>query len=309
MALPEDNLQYVGKIFPIPQFSLQLIRKFIDESYSILKSDSLINELNGKFIIVGDLHGNLIDLLRIFSHHGYPPQSNYIFLGDYIDRGAFSLETIILLIAIKCQYPQHIVLLRGNHEFISVNQDSSFGDEIWHLYENNVLIHQFNQLFKEFPLAALLNKQWLCLHGGIGPSFSKIEQLKTMQTKYSNFDDNPIVQDIVWSDPNPKVDYFQLSPRGSGHLFGTRAFDEFIAENKIIGIVRGHEMVQSGIDFSMNGLLITIHSHTGYVNKNLGATLLISPDSEPISTIFHPIENQVRSRQDATFLQECSTVP
>ena len=105
------------------------VRWLCIRSREILISQPILLELEAPLKVCGDIHGQYFDLLRLFEYGGYPPDANYLFLGDYVDRGKQSLETICLLLAYKIKYPENFFLLRGNHECASINRIYGFYDE------------------------------------------------------------------------------------------------------------------------------------------------------------------------------------
>ncbi len=137
----------------------------------MVRSHKLINKK------LGDIHGQFYDLLRLFEYGGYPPESNYLFLGDYVDRGKQSLETICLLLAYKIKYSENFFLLRGNHECAAINKVYGFYDECKRRYSIK-LWKIFTDCFNCFPVAASIDDKILCMHGGLSPELHSIDQLK-----------------------------------------------------------------------------------------------------------------------------------
>ncbi|ELV13721.1 Serine/threonine-protein phosphatase PP1-beta catalytic subunit [Tupaia chinensis] len=137
-----------------------------------LNVDSLITRL-----LEGDIHGQYTDLLRLFEYGGFPPEANYLFLGDYVDRGKQSLETICLLLAYKIKYPENFFLLRGNHECASINRIYGFYDECKRRF-NIKLWKTFTDCFNCLPIAAIVDEKIFCCHGGLSPDLQSMEQIR-----------------------------------------------------------------------------------------------------------------------------------
>ncbi|CAN1784180.1 Serine/threonine-protein phosphatase PP1 isozyme 8 [Linum perenne] len=132
------------------------------------------------WFVAGDIHGQYQDLLRVFEYGGYPPSANYLFLGDYVDRGKQSLETICLLLAYKIRYPEKIHLLRGNHEDAKINRIYGFYDECKRRF-NVRLWKIFTDCFNALPVSALIDEKILCMHGGLSPDLDNLDQIREIQ--------------------------------------------------------------------------------------------------------------------------------
>ena len=152
------------------------IRGLCLKSREIFLSQPILLELEAPLKICGDIHGQYYDLLRLFEYGGFPPESNYLFLGDYVDRGKQSLETICLLLAYKIKYPEEFFLLRGNHECASINRIYGFYDECKRRY-NIKLWKTFTDCFNCLPIAAIVDEKIFCCHGGLSPNLQSMEQI------------------------------------------------------------------------------------------------------------------------------------
>jgi serine/threonine-protein phosphatase PP1 catalytic subunit len=163
----------------------------------------MLLELEAPLKICGDIHGQYSDLLRLFEYGGFPPCANYLFLGDYVDRGKQSLETICLLLAYKIQYPENFFILRGNHESAGINRIYGFYDECKRRYTIK-LWKVFSDMFNCLPIAALVDEKILCMHGGLSPELSSFQQIADIQ-RPSDVPDMGLMCDILWSDPDAKI--------------------------------------------------------------------------------------------------------
>jgi hypothetical protein len=168
---------------------------------SIFETKTLVVHVKGEFVIVGDLHGHVLDLLRVFIQFGLLPATKYIFLGDYVDRGDFSIHTILCLFALECRYPWSVHVMRGNHEFEDVNKILGPFAEIRNECHRPDLYVAFNHVLASLPLAMRLNKDVVCLHGGLRPQFISLDQLKAFSPPIAAPTD-PLVEAIVWPDRN-----------------------------------------------------------------------------------------------------------
>merc|ERR1719454_39807 len=151
----------------------------IDESTEIIANQPSLLELEAPLQIVGDIHGQFHDLLRLFEHCGWPPDANYLFLGDYVDRGKNGIETICMLLAYKILYPENFFILRGNHECASINRIYGFYDECKRRY-NIKLWKTFTDCFNCLPIAAIIDEKIFCCHGGLSPELTRMEQIRNL---------------------------------------------------------------------------------------------------------------------------------
>ncbi len=167
----------------------------------ILMQQPMLLELEAPIKICGDVHGQYSDLLRLFEYGGFPPVSNYLFCGDYVDRGKQSIETICLLLAYKIQYPENFFVLRGNHESAGINRIYGFYDECKRRYSIR-LWKVFSNVFNCLPVAALVDEKILCMHGGLSPELQNLQQIADLQ-RPCDIPDSGLLCDLLWSDPAP----------------------------------------------------------------------------------------------------------
>ncbi|RRT76140.1 hypothetical protein B296_00007315, partial [Ensete ventricosum] len=213
--------------------------------------------------------------LRIFEIGGFPPHSSYLFLGDYVDRGKYSLETICLLLAYKIKYPDKVFLLRGNHEDAKINRVYGFYDECKRRF-NIRLWKTFCDCFNCLPLVALIDEKILCMHGGLSPELENINQIRDI-SRPAEIPDYGLLCDLLWSDPNSDVQGWGESDRGVSVTFGADKLVEFLEKNDLDLICRAHQVVEDGYEFFANRRLVTIFSAPNYCGEfdNVGALLSI----------------------------------
>ena len=280
----------------IEELELETIPQGLIESMSktaivTLSKEPVLLEVEGDVIIVGDLHGQLPDLVRIIQRFGLPPNNRYLFLGDTIDRGNFSVETVSYILSMKILWPGSVYFIRGNHEFESTCEVGGFLDEIKDLYRSEDVFHVLVDVFKYLPLAAKLNGDILCVHGGIGPRFHSLEQLQNVARPLNELYGG-VANAILWSDPDASVVEFQPSERGSGCKFGLQAVSTFLETNKLRVLVRGHSYTSKGIEKSLNDKVITVFSASNYCGScmNESGVLCICKGKPEEPVMFQPLK-------------------
>ena len=234
--------------------------------------------------ICGDLHGQYSDLIRMFDVAGYPGDNSFLFLGDYVDRGRQSIETIALLLAYKIKYPESIFLLRGNHESSSINRIYGFYDECKRRYSTLVWKY-FTDTFNCMPIAAVVGERILCMHGGISPeltSLIKIEEIK----RPAEIPDSGLFCDILWSDPQEEIFGWGENDRGVSVTFGENIVSEFCAKHDLDLICRAHQVVEEGYQFFSKRRLVTIFTAPNYCGEFDNAAAVMSVDENMICS-FH----------------------
>ena len=192
----------------------------------------------------GDIHGQYSDLLRLFEYGGFPPEANYLFLGDYVDRGKQSLETICLLLAYKIKYPENFFLLRGNHECASINRIYGFYDECKRRF-NIRLWKTFTDCFNCLPVAALIDEKILCMHGGLSPDLKNLDQIKKI-ARPTDVPDAGLLCDLLWADPDKDVTGWGDNDRGVSFTFGPDTVGEFLQKHDLDLICRAHQVRKEG---------------------------------------------------------------
>ncbi|OHS95408.1 hypothetical protein TRFO_10552 [Tritrichomonas foetus] len=395
---------------PVPDATF--VSNLAAETRAVFETEPPLLPLVGPIVVVGDLHGHLLDLYRIIKTFGLPPNRTYLFLGDLVDRGEFSIETICLVYAMKVLFPRNIYIIRGNHEFRSTSSMGGLMAEIEKLYgtaaiatcttnsrfpgihssatfnqslanpvissnqistssppsplpltgiaevisngqdiDNPNIPDTFNnqtnnsnrhnllnnsnisQSYKEFsskynnnlgsnhrygvtvasavfdalvnsfqfmPLAATINNRILCLHGGLSPGFSEIDQITALERPIVNYE-NAVVCGLLWSDPTEKTDSFMPSPRGTGFLFGYKALFRFLKRNHLKMIIRGHECIKEGFVAKHENRILTVFSASNYcgVTGNQSAVVTVDPDLSVKVKYFYPFE--YLKRKDAVY--------
>eukprot|EP01017_Pseudomicrothorax_dubius_P027967 TRINITY_DN3281_c0_g1_i2.p1 TRINITY_DN3281_c0_g1~~TRINITY_DN3281_c0_g1_i2.p1 ORF type:complete len:335 (+),score=79.38 TRINITY_DN3281_c0_g1_i2:65-1069(+) len=276
------------------------IRGLCIKSREIFISQPTLIELDPPLKICGDVHGQYYDLLRLFEYGGYPPDANYIFLGDYVDRGKQSLETICLLLAYKIKYPENFFLLRGNHEAASINRIYGFYDECKRRY-NIKLWKTFTDCFNCLPVAALIDDKILCMHGGLSPELSSLDQIRRIM-RPTDVPDSGLLCDLLWSDPDKDVTGWGENERGVSSVFGADVVAAFLKKHDLDLICRAHQVVEDGYEFFAKRQLVTLFSAPNYCGEfdNAGAMMSIDENLMCSFQILKPAEKkQPVSRQQA----------
>ncbi|KAB5594233.1 hypothetical protein CTheo_2314 [Ceratobasidium theobromae] len=263
----------------------------------VFLSQPTLIELSPPVKIVGDVHGQYSDLIRLFEMCGFPPQANYLFLGDYVDRGKQSLETILLLLCYKVKYPENFFLLRGNHECANVTRGKqhplppsvldadSHERQVYGFYDEckrrcNIKIWKtFIDVFNCLPIAAVVASKIFCVHGGLSPSLHSMDDIKRIQ-RPTDVPDYGLLNDLLWSDPSDNAVDWEDNERGVSYCFGKSVINDFLVRYDMDLICRAHMVVEDGYEFWNDRTLVTVFSAPNYCGEfdNYGACMSVSED-------------------------------
>ncbi|KAI7905142.1 Metallo-dependent phosphatase-like protein [Cokeromyces recurvatus] len=254
-----------------------------------MRQPSLI-EIHPPVKIMGDIHGQYNDLLRLFELGGYPPESNYLLLGDYVDRGKQSLETILLLFCYKIRYPENFFLLRGNHECADVSKKYGFYDECIRRVNADIW-KTFVDVFNTLPIAGLIDDKIFCVHGGISPFMQSMDDVRSI-VRPTAIPEKGLLSDLLWSDPDESIIGWSVNSRGLGHYFGANALDEFMEKFGLLLVCRSHTVVRKGFKLFNNQKLVTIFSAPAYCSyNNKGAIMTIDEKLKCTFDLISPVNN------------------
>ncbi|KAL8381381.1 hypothetical protein RB595_005580 [Gaeumannomyces hyphopodioides] len=241
-------------------------------------SQPALLELDAPVKIVGDVHGQYTDLIRMFEMCGFPPSANFLFLGDYVDRGKQSLETILLLLCYKLKYPENFFLLRGNHECANVTRVYGFYDECKR--RCNVKVWKtFVDTFNTLPIAAIVAGKIFCVHGGLSPTLSHMDDIRNI-ARPTDVPDYGLLNDLLWSDPADMEQDWEANERGVSYCFGKKVITEFLAHHDFDLVCRAHMVVEDGYEFFNDRVLVTVFSAPNYCGEfdNWGAVMSVSSE-------------------------------
>jgi len=239
------------------------LKKPCDMVRGFLMEESNVQPVSSPVTICGDIHGQFFDLLELFRTGGEIPTTNYVFMGDFVDRGYHSLETFTFLLLLKARYPDKITLLRGNHESRQITQVYGFYDEIQQKYGNPNAWKYCCSVFDYLTLAAVVDGRVFCVHGGLSPDIKTLDQIRIIQRNQEIPHEGPFC-DLMWSDPED-IETWQVSPRGAGWIFGSRDAAEFNSINGLELICRSHQLVQEGYKYMFpEESLVTVWSAPNY---------------------------------------------
>lgn len=270
------------------------VKDLCQKAMEILMEESNVQRVDAPVTICGDIHGQFYDLKELFKVGGDCPYTNYLFLGDFVDRGFYSVETFLLLLALKVRYPDRITLIRGNHESRQITQVYGFYDECLKKYGSVNVWRHCTEIFDYLSLSALIEDRILCVHGGLSPSINTLSQIRVIDRKQEVPHDGAMC-DLLWSDPED-IEGWGLSPRGAGYLFGGNVVKQFNHANNLELICRAHQLVMEGHKYMFENTLVTVWSAPNYCYRcgNVAAILELDENRNPNFKIFEAAPEEAR---------------
>jgi len=269
--------------------------KFLcDRAREIFLEESNVQRVDSPVTICGDIHGQFYDLRELFKVGGDCPDTNYLFLGDFVDRGFYSVETFLLLLALKVRYPDRMYLIRGNHESRQITQVYGFYDECLRKFGSVNVWRYCTEIFDYLSLSAVVDNEIFAVHGGLSPSITTLDQIRIINRKQEVPHDGAMC-DLLWSDPE-EIQGWGLSPRGAGYLFGGDVVAQFNKLNGLKTIARAHQLVMEGFKPMFKETLVTVWSAPNYCYRcgNVAAIMEVDDRLQKTYKIFEAAPQDVR---------------
>eukprot|EP01117_Protostelium_nocturnum_P001685 TRINITY_DN1206_c1_g3_i1.p1 TRINITY_DN1206_c1_g3~~TRINITY_DN1206_c1_g3_i1.p1 ORF type:complete len:317 (-),score=93.40 TRINITY_DN1206_c1_g3_i1:107-1057(-) len=253
---------WIAQLMECKPLSEAEVKLLCDKAKEILVEESNVQEVKCPVTVCGDVHGQFHDLLELFRIGGGPPDANLLFMGDYVDRGYYSVETVTLLVALKTRYKNRLTILRGNHESRQITHVYGFYDECVRKYGSPNVWKIFTDLFDYLPLTAIIEGKIFCLHGGLSPTVDSMSQIRTLDRIQEVPHEGPMC-DLLWSDPDERCGW-GISPRGAGYTFGQDISEQFNHNNGLNLVARAHQLVMEGYNWAHDRNVVTIFSAPNY---------------------------------------------
>ncbi|CAG8509152.1 7413_t:CDS:10 [Acaulospora morrowiae] len=282
-----DLDEQIEKLRNCELISEEEVRELCRKAREILIEESNVQRVNAPVTVCGDIHGQFYDLKELFKVGGDCPKTNYLFLGDFVDRGFYSVETFLLLLSLKVRYPDRITLIRGNHESRQITQVYGFYDECLRKYGSVNVWRHCCEIFDYMSLSAIVDDKIFCVHGGLSPAISSLDQVFITHMF--------ICLRILPLNPD-EIEGWGLSPRGAGYLFGGDIVAQFIHTNNLELIARAHQLVMEGYKLMFNNTIVTVWSAPNYCYRcgNVAAILKLDENLVREYKIFDAAPQEVR---------------
>lgn len=241
-------------------------KEVLEPAGSAFRSMPSLLRVHGRTLVIGDLHGDLRaarSAVEMFKKAGH---AHLLFLGDYVDRGKDSLPVLELLIGEMLKDPEHIHLLRGNHETLWVNDENGFSDELRRRGLANLHM-PINEMFSQMPLAAVIDGVTFAVHGGVPQEIPSLDDIKAVRKGVIDPHETSdrLMLGLMWNDPKESLKGFAPNThRGYMYVFGRQAFIDFLRKNELKGIVRGHQRWPDGHKYFFERQLLSVFSCASY---------------------------------------------
>lgn len=254
--------RHIEQLIRCEALSEAQVKELCDRARELLIEEGNVQHVDAPVTICGDIHGQFHDLLELFRVGGPCPDTKYLFMGDFVDRGLYSVETFLLLLALKVRYPDRIILIRGNHESRQITQVYGFYDECSRKYGSVNVWRYCCEVFDYLSLGAIIDGRVFCVHGGLSPHIQKLDQIRTIDRKQEVPQDGAMC-DLLWSDPDD-ITGWGISPRGAGCLFGGDVVKSFIHTNGLDLVARAHQLILEGYKHMFDATIVTVWSAPNY---------------------------------------------
>jgi len=258
----KDYDKWIEQLYQCKHLSEDQVTGLCEAAQEILIQEANVQPVRCPVTVSGDIHGQFYDLMELFRIGGKPPYTNYLFMGDYVDRGYYSVECITILVTLKVRYKERIHMTRGNHESRQITQVYGFYDECLRKYGNANVWKCFTDLFDYFPLTSVVENQIFSLHGGLSPQIDTLDHIMGLDRVQEVPHEGPMC-DLLWSDPDDRCGW-GISPRGAGYTFGQDLSEQFSQTNGLTLISRAHQLVMEGYNWCHDKSVVTIFSAPNY---------------------------------------------